>query len=72
MYKPPSFPPKIPDNPRELERAICLLGNRTKNELGTKSRLELKNLIGIYPTAEEAASWKQTLKAISKGKKLDI
>ncbi len=72
MYKPPSFPPKIPDNARELERAICLLGNRTKSDLGTKSRLELRILLGAYPTAEEAASWKQTLKAISKGKKLDI
>jgi hypothetical protein len=36
--------------------------------LGDKSRAELENLIGAYPTSEQAALWKQTLKQLARGK----
>jgi hypothetical protein len=51
-----------------LQRAILLLGNRTKSELGDKPKAELENLIGAYPTSEQAALWKQSLKQLAKGK----
>jgi hypothetical protein len=63
-----NLPPKIPGTSEALQRAILLLGNRTKSELGDKSRRELENLIGVYPATEEAALWKQSLKQLVRGK----
>lgn len=63
-----NFPPKVPGKPEALQRAILLLGNRTKTNLGDKSRRELEELIGAYPTSEQAALWKQSLKQCSKSK----
>jgi hypothetical protein len=63
-----NLPPKLPGTSEALQRAILLLGNRTKSELGDKSRQELQALIGAYPTSEQAALWKQTLKQLVKGK----
>ena len=62
-----NLPPKLPGSPETLQRAILLLGNRTKSELGDKSRGELQNLIGAYPTSEQAALWKQSLKQLARG-----
>jgi hypothetical protein len=60
-----NLPPKLPGTSEALQRAILLLGNRTKSELGDKSRRKLENLIGAYPATEEAALWKQTLKQLA-------
>ncbi len=60
------LPPKLPSTSEALQRAILLLGNRTKTELTDKSRQELVELLGTYPTVEKAAQWKQRLKQIVK------
>ncbi|MGH2413730.1 MAG: hypothetical protein ACRDEA_08570, partial [Microcystaceae cyanobacterium] len=60
-----SFPPKIPETPQSLERAIILLGNRTKGELTQKTRQELRELLDVYPDASTAAHWKQSLRQLS-------
>ena len=62
----PSIPLKLPSTNESLQRLICLLGNRTKGELGTKARQELELLIGMYPTVEQAALWKHNLKQLVK------
>ncbi len=62
-----NLPSKLPGSPEALQRAILLLGNRTKTELGDKPRRELEDLIGAYPTSEQAALWKQTLKQLARG-----
>ncbi len=54
--------PQIPQSEKKLERAICLLGSRTKVELSSKSAQELIALMGRYPDPQEAAVWKQHLK----------
>jgi hypothetical protein len=56
------LPPRLPINERELDRAIILLGNRKQVELNTRCRQELEQLIGAYPTKEEAALWKRILR----------
>lgn len=61
-----NLPPKLPGSPEALNRAILLLGNRTKSQLKDKSRRELEELIGAYPTSEQAALWKQTLKQLAR------
>lgn len=62
----PSLPLKIPSNTSDLQRLICLLGNRTKSELTGKSKQELIDLSGTYPTVEQAALWKSSLKQLLK------
>jgi hypothetical protein len=61
-------PPQIPQSEKKLERAICLLGSRTKVELSSKSVQELVALVGRYPNPQEAAVWKQFLKQMLKSK----
>jgi hypothetical protein len=63
-----NLPPKLPGTSEALQRVILLLGNRTKSELGDKPKAELENLIGAYPTSEQAALWKQTLKQLARRK----
>jgi hypothetical protein len=63
-----NLPPKLPSTPEALQRAILLLGNRTKSQLGDKLRRELEELIGAYPTSDQAAFWKQSLKQLARGK----
>ncbi len=63
-----NLPPKLPGTPEAVQRAILLLGNRTKSQLGDKPRRELEDLIGAYPTSELAALWKQSLKQLTRGK----
>lgn len=62
----PSLPLKLPSTNESLQRLICLLGNRTRGELGAKARQELESLIGIYPTVEQATLWKRNLKQLVK------
>ena len=62
----PSLPLKLPNTNESLQRLICLLGNRTKGELGAKARQELELLIGMYPTVEQATLWKHNLKQLVK------
>lgn len=57
-----SLPPRLPQNRQELDRAILLLGCRKQTELGMRTRRELAELIGVYPTVEEAALWKRLLR----------
>ena len=63
-----NLPPRLPSTPEALQRAILLLGNRTKSQLGEKPRRELEDLIGAYPTSDQAALWKQSLKQLARGK----
>jgi len=60
------LPRKIPADTDQLQRAITLLGNRTQADLQTKPRQELVELIGGYPSAEQAAVWKQSLRRMQK------
>lgn len=62
------LPPQIPQFSKDVERAICLLGSRTKVELSGKPAQELIALVGRYPNPQEAATWKQHLKQIVKSK----
>ncbi len=61
-----SFPPKIPDRHEERERAIVLLGNRSRGELKEKARQELTSLLDSYPDPETAKLWKQSLRQVNK------
>jgi hypothetical protein len=61
-----SLPPQIPGTAEQLQRAITLLGNRTKADLKTKPRQELISLIGTYPSATQAGFWKRNLKILLK------
>lgn len=63
-----NLPPLIPGTAEGLQRAIILLGSRVKGELTTKPKQELVELIGTYPTPEQAAVWKSQLKQLTKGK----
>ncbi len=59
-------PPKIPGEQKAFDRAIMLLGSRAKFEPTPKIQRELEELLGAYPSLEEAVAWKSSLKAIRK------
>ena len=59
-------PPLIPGTLEDLERAIVLLGNRSKAVLRRKAREELKDLVGTYSNPAQAAVWKQMLTRMRK------
>jgi len=63
-----SLPLQLPGTTESLQRLICLLGNRTKGELGAKARQELESLIGTYPNVQQAALWKHNLKQLLQDK----
>ncbi len=63
-----SSPPLIPDTDSQLERAICLLGNRGKANLSKKAQQELIELLGAYPDQDTARCWKATLRQIARSK----
>ena len=65
---PKDGPPLVPRTPEGLERAIMLLGNRTKSALRKKARTELEELVGAYPNPAQAAVWKQMLTRMRKAK----
>lgn len=60
------FPPKLPPDTEDINRAVCLLGNRIASDLKDKAKIELISLIGVYPSQEQAKYWKQALKRILK------
>ena len=55
-------PPRLPDDPYSLDRAISLLGSRAQNPLNEETADELLRLIGAYPDARQARVWKTFLK----------
>jgi hypothetical protein len=59
-----SLSPRLPQNSEQIERVITLLGNRKQAELNPSARNELRELLGVYPTVKEAASWKGILRRI--------
>lgn len=56
-------PSKFPNDPEQLLRAITLLGARWQGDLRASRREQLVDLVGDYPTQDEALVWKQFLKA---------
>ena len=62
-----NLPPVIPGTAEGLQRAIVLLGSRAKGELTNKPKGELMELIGTYPSPEQAVAWKSQLKQLNKG-----
>ena len=60
------IPPEVPTELGPLDRAIMLLGSRTKGELRAKHQQELARLLGRYPDTETAAVWKKALKELRK------
>lgn len=60
------YPPHVPGAQTDLERAICLLGNRIRSNLGNKAHQKLVALVGAYPNTEEATLWKQYLRQVAK------
>lgn len=66
MAKPPNTPrrpPLVPTSRVALERAIVLLGSRSKGlDLRASKVQELVGLIGRYPDPVTALAWKTELK----------
>jgi len=58
------LPPRIPEDLKDLERAVLLLGNRWRTDLNPKARRELEDLVGRYPSKAQAALWKSALRAL--------
>jgi len=59
------WPPRIPPELAELDRAVMLLGSRAKGmDLSAPRRKELATLIGAYPDAVTAARWKAALRPL--------
>jgi hypothetical protein len=44
-----------------------LLGERKKSEPNLRARNELLQLLGAYPTAQEASLWKRVLRSACQG-----
>jgi hypothetical protein len=68
----PPPPPKLPATSTELDRAIVLLGSRSRTELNAKARTELVELIGTYPDSLTASVWKKQLRAYLSEAKIPI
>jgi hypothetical protein len=62
-----TLPPRLPKSDEELERAITLLGNRKQAELNPTAQTELRELLGVYPTAKEASLWKRVQRKVCRG-----
>lgn len=65
------LPPRLPADEDELHLAVTLLGNRKQSELGAQARHKLECLLGVYPTVEQAARWKQVLRRIHKSSSVE-
>jgi hypothetical protein len=59
-----SLPPKLPLDHARLDRAIVLLGCRSRGELRLSKRDELVALVGLYPEPSLALRWKTALKSV--------
>lgn len=57
------LPPRLPEDIKEVERAMMLCGSRAKGDLRARARRLLEQLIGKYPSVAEANRWKRSLKA---------
>jgi hypothetical protein len=61
----PRMPPIVPTSRVALDRAIVLLGARSKGEQLRASKVqEIVGLLGRYPDAVTAAAWKSELKKL--------
>lgn len=58
--------PKVPKKLVSLKRAIALLGHRVNTELRPKTKKELIDLVGTYPTSGQAKTWKELLEKKAK------
>jgi hypothetical protein len=58
------YPPRVPELLFQLDRAICLLGERKKNALSARTCSELVDLLGACPSPPTAAAWKMKLKEL--------
>lgn len=59
------LPPLVPQTLEQLDRAIVLLGNRSRGEeLRLVVLSELVGLVGRYPDPATALQWKSALKSI--------
>ena len=58
--------PKVPKKLIPLKRAIALLGHRVNTELKPKTKKELIDLVGTYPTSGQAKTWKELLEKKAK------
>ena len=58
------LPPRVPPELAELDALVCLLGNRTRSELGPKARRRLLELCEAYPDPATAARWKAALRQL--------
>lgn len=62
-----TLPPRLPNRPQELLRAIILLGCLSQHSLSHRARGELGELCGGVPkNPEQAAAWKAALKQLQK------
>jgi hypothetical protein len=59
-----SLPPRLPQSGEELERVITLLGNRKQAELNPSAHNDLRELLGVYPSVDEASFWKRVLRRV--------
>ena len=59
-----NVPPKMPGSAPEIERVIELLNLRAQADLEKAERIELKELLGVYPTPAQAVAWKQSIRRI--------
>lgn len=59
------MPPRLPDDPSELELAHKLVSALAKGQKLKPANLErLNQLLGAVPTARLAAEWKRELKSL--------
>ena len=60
------LPPKLPETKENFDLAVALLANRRRERGNVSSKVKRKiiNLLGAYPTSQEAETWKHNLKKI--------
>ena len=65
---PSDLPPRVPKKVDKLNRAISLLGNCVTVQLKAKTQKELEQLIGSYPTKQQAKIWRKKLQEVARQK----
>ena len=63
-HRPAGPPPIVPTTRVTLDRAIVLLGARTRGDLRAGKVAELVGLLGRYPDPVLAREWKTLLKSL--------
>lgn len=66
-----ALPPRVPKKVDKLNRAISLLGNCVTVQLRDKTQKELEQLIGTYPTKQQAKIWRKRLQEVARQKTQD-